>query len=164
MTMPVPITFNLNGEEVTCHTSPRQHCADMLRTACALTGTHVGCEHGVCGACTIRVNGVTVRSCLMFAVQAEGQVIETIEGLSQNAAFDDLREEFLARNAAQCGFCTAGMLVTASELLQQQRPYTRAEIRDFISGNYCRCTGYHAIVDAIEAVNAARLAKTVRRP
>jgi carbon-monoxide dehydrogenase small subunit len=121
----------------------------------SLTGTHVGCEHGVCGACTILINGYSIRSCLMLAVQVDGLQVDTIEGLTQRDVIADLQQEFVKRNALQCGFCTPGILATATELLRSGKK-NREEIREALSGNYCRCTGYHAIVDAIEAVAARR--------
>jgi carbon-monoxide dehydrogenase small subunit len=130
----------------------RQHLVDFLREELQLTGTHVGCEHGVCGACTLRVEGQIVRGCLMLAVQADGLRVETIEGLTEAGEIADLQDAFLQRNALQCGYCTPGMLLTAAELLVTKPRPSRAEIRAYLSGNYCRCTGYQAIVDAIEAV------------
>jgi aerobic-type carbon monoxide dehydrogenase small subunit (CoxS/CutS family) len=130
----------------------RQHLADFLREELELTGTHLGCEHGVCGACSVLVDGKVVRGCLMLAVQADGRRIDTIEGLSDSGALAELQSAFLARNAAQCGFCSPGMLLTAHALMQTGQPASRAEIREFMSGNLCRCTGYESIVDAIEAV------------
>jgi carbon-monoxide dehydrogenase small subunit len=156
MTAPVAITLTVNGERVDAHVLPRLNLADFLRDHLSLTGTHVGCEHGVCGACTIRVNGDIVRSCLMLAIQAEGAVVETIEGLSDSGEIADLQSAFKDRNALQCGFCTPGMLITAQDLLTQQPDADREQIREHLSGNYCRCTGYHAIVDAIESVAQAR--------
>jgi len=150
------ITLTVNGERVTCRVEPRQHLIDFLRLALELTGSHVGCEHGVCGACTVVVDGEIVRGCLLLAVQADGAVVETIEGLSERGALADLQAAFHARNALQCGYCTAGMLITADALLRVQPDVDRAAIRSFISGNFCRCTGYHAIVDAIETVARAR--------
>jgi carbon-monoxide dehydrogenase small subunit len=132
---------------------------DFLRESMGLTGSHLGCEHGVCGACTIRVDGMAVRGCLMLAVQANGCAVETIEGLTNGGQSSDLQEAFLQRNALQCGYCTPGMLITAEEFLASNAQPTRQEIRDAISGNYCRCTGYHAIVDAIETVAKARASK-----
>ena len=128
------------------------HLADFIRGVLGKTGTHIGCEHGVCGACNVMIEGRSVRSCLMLAVQADGANIETIEGLTQSGVIADLQAEFVARNALQCGYCTPGMLATATEMLNGPR-LSRAAIRDGLSGNYCRCTGYHAIVDAIEAVD-----------
>jgi carbon-monoxide dehydrogenase small subunit len=153
------ITVTVNGERVTRRVEPRQHLVDFLRIELQLTGSHVGCEHGVCGACTIRVDGTIVRGCLFLAVQADGAVVETIEGLTESGAIADLQAAFHTRNALQCGYCTAGMLLTADALLQAQPDADRAAIRAFISGNYCRCTGYHAIVDAIETVAEARRAR-----
>jgi carbon-monoxide dehydrogenase small subunit len=150
------VTLTVNGERVTRRVEPRQHLIDFLRLALELTGSHVGCEHGVCGACTVMVDGEIVRGCLYLAVQADGAVVETIEGLSESGALADLQAAFHARNALQCGYCTAGMLITADALLRAQPDVDRAAIRSFISGNFCRCTGYHAIVDAIETVARAR--------
>ena len=145
------IAFTLNGKSVTARVEARLHLADFLRHTLGLTGTHIGCEHGVCGACNIMIEGRSVRSCLMLAVQADGSNIETIEGLTERNAIADLQREFVARNALQCGYCTPGVLATAAELLARGKP-SRAEIREALSGNFCRCTGYQAIVDAIEAV------------
>jgi carbon-monoxide dehydrogenase small subunit len=151
------ITFVLNGDTVSRRVAPRVHLADFLRQELALTGTHVGCEHGVCGACTVRLDGLIVRSCLVLAVQVDASEVETIEGLAGNRTLQLLQEAFHIRNALQCGFCTPGMLLTAQELLQHNPTPSREEIRSHISGNYCRCTGYHAIVDAV-AEAAAHLA------
>jgi aerobic carbon-monoxide dehydrogenase small subunit len=153
------ITLTVNGERVTRRVEPRQHLIDFLRLALELTGSHVGCEHGVCGACTVRVDGTIVRGCLFLAVQADGAVVETIEGLTESGVIADLQAAFHERNALQCGYCTAGMLLTAEALLQAEPAADRAAIRAYISGNYCRCTGYHAIVDAIETVAQARRAR-----
>jgi aerobic-type carbon monoxide dehydrogenase small subunit (CoxS/CutS family) len=150
------ISLTVNGERVTRRVEPRQHLVDFLRLELQLTGSHVGCEHGVCGACTVRVDGAIVRGCLFLAVQADGATVETIEGLTESGALADLQAAFHARNALQCGYCTAGMLITADALLQAEPSADRAAIREFLSGNYCRCTGYHAIVDAIETVAQAR--------
>jgi carbon-monoxide dehydrogenase small subunit len=153
------ITLTVNGERVTRAVPVRQHLVDFLRMELGLTGSHIGCEHGICGACSIRVDGVVVRGCLMLAAQADGADVVTIEGLTESGEIADLQEKFVERNALQCGYCTPGMLVTAAELIKQGKPATRAEIRAFISGNYCRCTGYHAIVDAIESTLNARLGR-----
>jgi aerobic-type carbon monoxide dehydrogenase small subunit (CoxS/CutS family) len=150
------LTLTVNGEALTRRVAVRKNLVDFLREELGLTGTHVGCEHGVCGACTVRVNGDIVRGCLMLAVQADGCTVETIEGASASGELAPLQEAFHQRNALQCGFCTPGMLLTAQELVQRQPRATREEIREFLSGNYCRCTGYHAIVDAVETVLAAR--------
>ncbi len=146
------ITLTVNGTQVSRRVAPRQHLVDFLREELGLTGSHVGCEHGVCGACTLRVDGEIVRGCLMLAVQANGCRVETIEGLSDSKELAPLQKAFHERNALQCGFCTPGMLMAAQDLLRQNRNATREEIRLHISGNYCRCTGYQAIVDAIEEV------------
>ena len=150
------ITLTVNGAEVTRRVQPRQHLVDFLREELGLTGSHVGCEHGVCGACTIRVNGEIVRGCLMLAVQANGAEVETIEGLTDSGELAALQKTFYERNALQCGFCTPGMLLAAQDLILQNKKATREEIRAHISGNYCRCTGYQAIVDAIETVINSR--------
>jgi carbon-monoxide dehydrogenase small subunit len=150
------ISVTINGEAVRERVDARTTLVDFLRETLSLTGSHVGCEHGVCGACTVRFNGAIVRGCLMLAVQCDGARIETIEGLSEAGELADLQEAFARRNALQCGFCTPGMLLTAQELLKAGGVPSREAIRAQISGNYCRCTGYHAIVDAIEAVALAR--------
>ena len=152
----VRIRFVVNGRKVACEVAPRETLVDCLRGELELTGTHAGCEMGACGACLVQVDGRAVHSCLMFAVQADGARIDTIEGLTESGAIADLQAEFHRRNALQCGFCTPGMLVTAHELLSQVARPSRETIRDALSGNYCRCTGYEAIVDAICAVAKAR--------
>jgi aerobic carbon-monoxide dehydrogenase small subunit len=152
----VSISLEVNGERIEAHVLPRLNLADFLREHLKLTGTHVGCEHGVCGACTVRVNGDIVRSCLMLAAQANGASIETIEGLSDSGEISDLQAAFRERNALQCGFCTPGMLVAAQDLLLQEAEPDRERIREHLSGNYCRCTGYQAIVDAVESTARAR--------
>lgn len=146
------VSLIVNGEAVTADVEPRQHLADFLRQTLGLTGTHVGCEHGVCGACTVRLNGAIVRACLTLAVQAEGARVETIEGVSATGEIAALQEAFHRRNALQCGFCTPGMLLTAAEWIAHGGGPDRAAIRDWLSGNYCRCTGYQAIVDAVAEV------------
>jgi carbon-monoxide dehydrogenase small subunit len=146
----------VNGEAVRETVDARKTLVDFLREELALTGSHVGCEHGVCGACTVRVDGAVVRGCLMLAVQCDGARVETIEGVADSGEINDLKEAFIARNALQCGYCTPGMLLTAQELLAGGGVPTRAAIRQHLSGNYCRCTGYQAIVDAVEAVAQAR--------
>jgi carbon-monoxide dehydrogenase small subunit len=150
------ITLTVNGEEVGETVEARMTLADFVRETLGLTGTHLGCEHGVCGACTVRLDGEIVRGCLTLAVQCAGRRVETIEGVSDTGEFADLQEAFRARNALQCGFCTPGMLLAAQELLQRGGVPSRDEIRVHLSGNYCRCTGYHAIVDAVEATAQAR--------
>lgn len=143
------ITLIVNGEAVSAEVPVRLNLADFLRHGLGFTGTHVGCEHGVCGACTVLIDGQLVRACLMLAVQTSGTSIETIEGADASGRITRLQEAFHRRNALQCGFCTAGMLLTAAELLRSKPKPTREEVRDWISGNACRCTGYQAIVDAV---------------
>jgi len=150
------ISLRVNGERVDAQVLPRMNLADFLREQLHLTGTHVGCEHGVCGACTVRVDGEIVRACLMLAVQAQGVSVQTIEGLSDSGEVADLQAAFRDRNALQCGYCTPGMLMAAQDLLMQNAEASREDIREHLSGNYCRCTGYQAIVDAIEATARRR--------
>ena len=150
------ISLSVNGRLVNAEVEPRLLLTDFLRHHLGLTGTHVGCEHGVCGACTVRVDGEIVRACLTLAVQADGCVVETIEGLSDSGEIADLQTAFRARNALQCGYCTPGMLITAQDLLRQNPQPDRTEIREHLAGNYCRCTGYHAIIDAVESTARAR--------
>ncbi len=152
----VAISLTVNGERVSQRVDARKTLVDFLREDLALTGSHVGCEHGVCGACTVRVDGSIVRGCLMLAAQCDGGKVETIEGLSDAGEIADLQAAFAARNALQCGYCTPGMLVAAQDLLKRGGVPTREAIREHLSGNYCRCTGYHAIVDAVQAVAQAR--------
>jgi aerobic carbon-monoxide dehydrogenase small subunit len=150
------VRMTVNGERITASVPVRQHLVDFLRTELGLTGSHIGCEHGICGACSVRVDGAVVRGCLLLAVQADGCEVVTIEGLTESGEIADLQANFVERNALQCGYCTPGMLITAAELLNQGNSVSRDDIRTFLSGNYCRCTGYHAIVDAIEATLKAR--------
>ena len=150
------ITLTVNGEAVSERVDARKSLVDFLRDDLFMTGSHVGCEHGVCGACTVRVNGEIVRGCLMLAAQCDGAQVETIEGVSDSGEVADLQLAFEQRNALQCGFCTPAMILTAQELLQQGGVPSRDTIRAHLSGNYCRCTGYHAIVDAVEAVAQTR--------
>jgi carbon-monoxide dehydrogenase small subunit len=152
------VSLTVNGRAVRRAVSPRLNAAEFIRQDLGLTGTHIGCEHGVCGACTIVVDGAVCRGCLLFAVQLEGSVVETIEGASQSGRVAELQSAFVARNALQCGFCTPGMILTAAEALVRNPGMSRADIREAISGNLCRCTGYEAIVDAIEI--CAERAKT----
>ena len=156
MTTAVAISLVVNGERVEADVLPRLNLADFLREHLQLTGTHVGCEHGVCGACTVRVNGDIIRSCLLLAVQTHNATVETIEGVSDSGEIADLQSAFRERNALQCGFCTPGMLMAAQDLLKQSPRPDREQIREHLSGNYCRCTGYQAIVDAIETTARAR--------
>jgi aerobic carbon-monoxide dehydrogenase small subunit len=151
------ITVAVNGEEVRERVDARTTLVDFLRETLALTGTHVGCEHGICGACTVRLDGEVVRGCLVLAAQCDGARVDTIEGVSDSGEIADLQTAFQTRNALQCGFCTPGMLLTAQALLRRNGGVpSRDTIREHISGNYCRCTGYQAIVDAIEAVAQQR--------
>jgi carbon-monoxide dehydrogenase small subunit len=152
----VDVHMTVNGETVSESVEPRMTLVDFVRETLGLTGSHVGCEHGVCGACTVRVDDVIVRGCLTLAVQCDGAKVETIEGVSDSGTIADLQDAFRRRNALQCGFCTPAMLLTAQELLARGGVPTRDTIREHISGNYCRCTGYQAIVDAIESVARAR--------
>ena len=151
------ITLTVNGEMLTKTVKVRQHLVDFHRLELGLTGSHLGCEHGICGACSVWVDGLVVRGCLMLAVQADGTDVMTIEGLTETGEISDLQKHFVDRNALQCGFCTPGMLMTLAELLRNSKSSSREEIREYISGNYCRCTGYHAIVDAVESTINDRL-------
>jgi carbon-monoxide dehydrogenase small subunit len=153
------ISVNVNGEHVAARVEARKTLVDFLRDDLALTGTHVGCEHGVCGACTVRLDDEVVRGCLVLAVQCDGARVETIEGLSDSGVINDLQLAFQHRNALQCGYCTPGMLIGAQQLLARGGVPSRDTIREHISGNYCRCTGYQAIVDAIESTALARAGK-----
>jgi aerobic carbon-monoxide dehydrogenase small subunit len=153
------ISLTVNGERVQRSVPARLNLADFLRNELGLTGTHLGCEHGVCGACTVRVDGEIVRGCLMFAVQADGCAVDTIEGLSDSREIEELQSAFVLTNALQCGFCTPGMLMAAQALLRDEPSPSRERIREYLSGNYCRCTGYQSIVDAIDAVAKARASR-----
>jgi aerobic-type carbon monoxide dehydrogenase small subunit (CoxS/CutS family) len=144
----IDIDVVVNGRRRREPVEPRLLLSDFLRHTLGLTGTHVGCEHGVCGACTVRLDGVAVRSCLMLAVQVDGHELQTVEGLAANGALTPLQEAFREEHALQCGFCTPGMLMTAADLLARGRP-TREEVTDALSGQICRCTGYEPIVRAI---------------
>src|SRR5262249_41081811 len=150
------VAIVVNGEHVGGRLDARKTLVDFLREDVGLTGTHIGCEHGVCGACTVRVDGAVVRGCLILAVQCDGARVETIEGVSDAGEIAELQDAFIRRNALQCGFCTPGVLLSAQELLRAGGVPTREQIREHLSGNYCRCTGYQAIVDAIEAIARAR--------
>lgn len=145
----IEVTICVNGVDQTRSVEPRTHLIDFLRDELDLKTARSGCEHGVCGACTIRLDGDIVRGCLVLAVQADGQEVETIDGASDRGDLVDLQAAFHAHNALQCGFCTAGMLLTASSLLSEKPDASRSEVREYMSGNYCRCTGYQSIVDAI---------------
>ena len=148
-----PISLIVNGARVSALVEPRLTLADFLRQNLDLTGVHLGCEHGVCGACTMLLNGDIVRGCYVLAVQAHGGEVTTIEGADGDALTRALQSAFHERNALQCGFCSPAMVLTARALLQENPHPTREEIRDHLSGNYCRCTGYQAIVDAVETVS-----------
>jgi carbon-monoxide dehydrogenase small subunit len=144
-----PIRVTVNGQQIQRSIPARMHLVDFLREELGLKGSHLGCEHGVCGACSIELNGRLVRGCLTLAVQANGGRVQTIEGVSKTGVIADLQEAFISHNALQCGFCTSGVLMAAKELIEQHPQASRHEVREWISGNFCRCTGYHAIVDAI---------------
>ena len=143
------IAVNVNGRAYEREVEPRLLLSDFLRHELGLRGTHVGCEHGVCGACTIRLDGAAVRSCLLFAVQADGGAVATVEGLAADGPLTPLQEAFRTHHGLQCGFCTAGILMSAQELVESGDPTTRQEIRELLSGHLCRCTGYAGIVEAI---------------
>jgi carbon-monoxide dehydrogenase small subunit len=156
----IEIEATINGKRLKKRVKARQHLADFLRQELELTGTHLGCEHGTCGACTVLVDNNSVRGCLTLAAQISGKSVDTIEGLSESGKLAELQRAFIERNAAQCGFCSSGMLLTAYELVSLGEARSRSEIREFLSGNMCRCTGYHAIVDAVAAV----IGQTVEKP
>lgn len=152
----IDISLSVNGTTYERSVEPRRLLSDFLRDDLRLTGTHVGCEHGVCGACTVLLDGDSVRSCLTFAVQCDGASIRTVEGLGEIGALDPLQESFRKHHALQCGFCTSGMLMTAVDLLAKYPLSTDDEIREGLSGNLCRCTGYVNIVSAVREAAAAR--------
>lgn len=153
------VRLQVNGEAVSLRVPNRRNLVDALRYDLGLKGSHVGCEHGICGACSVVVNGEVVRGCLMLAAQAEGAEVETIEGATASGRLAELQDAFFRNASLQCGFCTVGMLLTAAELLERHCNPSREEIRAYLSGNYCRCTGYHAIVNAIEQVARQRLSR-----
>ena len=155
-----PITITVNGSTYARDIEPRRLLTDFLREDLGLTGTHVGCEHGVCGACTVLLDGVSARACLCLAVQADGRDITTVEGMGEIGALSLLQEKFRKHHALQCGFCTPGMLATAHEILSDAAPLTDAEIREALSGNLCRCTGYEHIVRAVSEALSERLGST----
>ncbi len=150
----VEVALTVNGEPVEARVDAGKHLVDFLRLDLGLTGSHAGCEHGVCGACTIRVNGEIVRGCLVLTAQLDGAEVWTVEGVSETGEMRALQDAFVQRNALQCGFCTPGMLFAAAELVERGGRPSREEIREHMSGNYCRCTGYEAIIDAIEQVTS----------
>jgi carbon-monoxide dehydrogenase small subunit len=143
------VSMTINGHRYEGDCEPRLTLADFIRHECGLTGTHLGCEHGVCGACTILVDGVSARSCLMLAVQADGSTITTVEGLAENGRLNPLQEAFRDNHGLQCGFCTSGILITATELLRESPDPSEAEVRERLSGNLCRCTGYQFVIDSV---------------
>jgi len=145
------IRLTVNGRAYTRSVEPRTTLADFLRDDLDLTGTHVGCEHGVCGACTVLLDGQPVRSCLLFAIQLDGAVVTTVEGLADGERLHPIQEAFREHHGLQCGFCTPGLLLTAKAFLEEHPAPSDGEIREAIAGNLCRCTGYHFIVDAIRA-------------
>jgi carbon-monoxide dehydrogenase small subunit len=150
------VRFRLNGQPVSADVEPRMHAVDFLREAFELSSPRAGCEHGVCGACTLRVDGPVVRGCLMLGVQLDGTTVDTVEGLTASGEIADLQQAFHERNAAQCGFCTSGMLMASQDWLRSAPTCSRSAIREHLSGNYCRCTGYEAIVDAVQKVAVTR--------
>ncbi|RFC63535.1 (2Fe-2S)-binding protein [Fulvimarina endophytica] len=152
----IDLEMTVNGEPIELTVPAARHLIDLLRTDLGLTGSHAGCEHGVCGACTVIVDGETVRGCLTLAAQLQGAEIWTVEGLTESGAIADLQKAFVERNALQCGFCTPGMLASAKVLIERDAVPSREGIREHMSGNYCRCTGYEAIVDAIETTLRGR--------
>jgi carbon-monoxide dehydrogenase small subunit len=153
------ITLTINGRDHAIRVEPRRTLADAIRDDCGQTGTHVGCEHGVCGACTVMVDGEAVRACLMFAVQAQGRAIRTVEGLADGDALHPLQRAFMDHHGLQCGFCTPGFLMLAASVLERDPAISEAEIVELLSSNLCRCTGYQGIVAAVRAA-AAEMRKT----
>jgi carbon-monoxide dehydrogenase small subunit len=156
---PRAITLHVNGRAMTALAEPRMLLSDFLRHELELTGTHVGCEHGVCGACTVRMDGDVVRSCIVFAVQAEGAELETIEGAGPRGELDAVQQAFREHHGLQCGFCTPGMVLAARTLLEHNPAPSEQEVREYLAGNVCRCTGYVGIVEAVLAA-ALRLRST----
>ena len=154
MTDKVDLKLNINGRDHAVRVEPRRTLVDVIREDCALTGTHIGCEHGVCGACTVIVGGEAVRSCLMFAVQAQGKPIRTVEGLAKGNALHPLQKAFMAHHGLQCGFCTPGFLMLAADTLERDPNIGDEELLDVLSSNLCRCTGYQNIIKAVRAVQA----------
>jgi len=149
MTATRTVTVTVNGEKYSEEAEPRMLLSDFLREKLGLTGTHVGCEHGVCGACTVMVDGRAVRSCVQFAVECEGATVNTVEGLAEDGVLNPLQQAFRRHHALQCGFCTAGILMSATDFLKRNPSPTREQVVDMLSGHICRCTGYYPIVDAI---------------
>ena len=152
MTDKVDLKLHINGRDHSVRVEPRKTLVDAIREDCGLTGTHIGCEHGVCGACTVIVGGEAVRSCLMFAVQAQGKPIRTVEGLAKGNALHPLQSAFIAHHGLQCGFCTPGFLMLAANTLERDPNIGDEELLDVLSSNLCRCTGYQNIIKAVRAV------------
>ena len=151
MTEKSPITLIVNGNEFTVSVEPRRTLADSIREDCGLTGTHIGCEHGVCGACTVIVDGAPVRSCLMFACQADRKEIRTVEGLADGDLLHPIQQAFMDHHGLQCGFCTPGFLMLAVGVLEREPNICDADLIDVLSSNLCRCTGYQNIIKAVQA-------------
>ena len=154
MSEPVEVTLSINGRDYPLRLEPRRTLLDVIREECGLTGTHMGCEHGVCGACTVLLDGQPIRACLMFAVQAEGAAIRTIEGLAAGDALNPVQRAFIAHHGVQCGFCTPGFLMLATGVLARDPDISDGELREVLSSNLCRCTGYQNIVTAVRAALA----------
>ena len=154
MSEPVDVTLSINGRDYPLRLEPRRTLLDAIRDECGLTGTHMGCEHGVCGACTVLLDGQPIRACLMFAVQAEGAAIRTIEGLAAGDALNPVQRAFIAHHGVQCGFCTPGFLMLATGVLAREPDISDDELREVLSSNLCRCTGYQNIVTAVRAALA----------
>ncbi|NVO17456.1 MAG: (2Fe-2S)-binding protein [Rhodoplanes sp.] len=165
MTETRDITLTINGRDHAVRVEPRRTLADAIREDCGQTGTHVGCEHGVCGACTVMVDGEAVRACLMFAVQAQGRAIRTVEGLADGDALHPLQRAFMNHHGLQCGFCTPGFLMLAASVLERDPAISDAEMVDLLASNLCRCTGYQGIIAAVRAAAAEmRQARDSVRP
>ena len=158
MSARIDITLTVNGERVSRSVEARRHLVDFLRLDLGLTGSHAGCEHGVCGACTVRVDGEVVRGCLVLAASLDGAEVTTIEGITDSTEVADLQDAFVTRNAAQCGFCTPGMVMSTVDLLAHHPQASEAEIRHLLEGNLCRCTGYQNIVKAVQTAQKAMAA------
>lgn len=161
---PHRVSLVLNGQSRTGHCEPRELLSDFLRHSLGATGTHVGCEHGVCGACTVRIDGVAARACLTLAVQVDGRQVDTVEGLARDGMMNDLQQAFQRHHALQCGFCTAGILMSCADYLTRVPEPSEAEVRDMLSGHLCRCTGYTPIVAAVLDVAARRRATQTDDP